>query len=290
MKIGFIGLGNMGQPMVANLAKAGHQVSVWNRTRSVAEAVVAPNVTVASTAPECAHADVLVTMLADDRAVQAALVDSGLLAAMPPSTLHVEMATISVALSRRIEALHAVRGGPYIAAPVFGRADVAAAAKLFVLAAGATADIDRARPIFDAIGQRTFVVGDKPYMANLVKISGNFLVAAVIESMSEAIALARKAGLDPKEYLDVITSTIFPVPAYKVYGAMIAEQRYTPALFKLPLGLKDVNLAFEAGSDLNVPLPTASLLRDHFLAALARGHADKDWAAIGAVVAEAAGL
>ena len=291
MKIGFIGLGAMGLPMARHIARAGHDVIAWNRTRAAtATDNCGGNLRLAETPMECVDADIVVTMLADDHAVEEVLLHKGILAALAPATLHVEMATISIALTKRLEGLHARRQGMFVAAPVFGRVEAAEAAQLFVVAAGDSRAVQYAAPVFDAVGQKTFIVGKQPHMASLVKISGNLLVAAAIENLSEAIALVRKAGMDPREYVEVITSAVFPAPVYAVYGKRIATRSYVPASFKLPLGLKDINLALSAGTELQVPLPTASLLRDHFTAALAQGHADKDWAAIGEVVAANAGL
>jgi len=291
MKIGFIGLGAMGRPMANHIARAGHEVIAWNRTRA-GDGVddCAANLRLAETPAECAEVDILVTMLADDRAIEEVLLHKGVLAALAPATVHVEMATISVAMTKRLEGLHARRQGMFVAAPVFGRVEAVVAAKLFVVAAGDSRAVQYAAPVFDAVGQKTFVVGSKPHLASLVKIAGNLLVAAVIENLAEAIALIRKAGMDPYHFVEVITASVLPAPAYSVYGTRIAARDYTPASFKLQLGLKDINLALAAGEEFEVPLPTASLLHDHLIAALAQGHGGKDWSAIGEVVAANAGL
>ncbi|HLY54710.1 MAG TPA: NAD(P)-dependent oxidoreductase [Stellaceae bacterium] len=290
MKIGFVGLGNMGAAMAANLVTAGHEVTVFNRTQAKARPLVELGARAAATVAEACRGEVVVTMLADDAAVEtAALGDGGITASLGRGALHISCSTISVALSTRLAAAHRDSGQRYVAAPVFGRPEAATAAKLFVAAAGAPADIEACRPIFDAIGQRTFVIGERPETANLVKLSGNFLIAAVIESLGEAMALVGKAGIDRHQYLDLLTSTLFSAPVYKTYGTLIAERRFEPAGFAAPLGQKDIRLALEAGEALNVPMPLASLLRDRFLALLARGGEALDWSAVGALAAEDSG-
>jgi 3-hydroxyisobutyrate dehydrogenase-like beta-hydroxyacid dehydrogenase len=200
------------------------------------------------------------------------------------------MGTISVALSDRLAEAHRNAGQAYVAAPVFGRPEAAAAAKLFVLAAGPEAQLVRCQPLFDAIGQRTFVIGDKPSSANLVKLSGNFLLAAMIECLGEAFALTRKGGIDPHLYLEILTSTLFSAPAYKTYGTIIANQEYEPAGFKMALGLKDIRLALAAADALTAPMPVASLVHDHFLSGVAQGAGDSDWSALARLAAVNAGL
>ncbi len=289
MKIGFIGLGNMGAAMAANLVKAGHDVAVHNRTAAKAQALVTLGAHAAGDIAEaCRGRDAVVTMLADDRAVEdAAFGAHGIVASL--STLHISSSTISVALSERLTTAHTEAGQRYIAAPVFGRPDAAAAAKLVVAAAGPADDLETAKPIFDAIGQRTFVLGQKPSSANLVKLSGNFLIATVIESLGEAVALVEKGGVDRQVYIDLLTSTLFSAPVYKTYGNLIANKTFSPAGFAAPLGLKDVSLALAAAGDLQVPLPIASLLRDRFLALLANGGEKLDWSAISTLAARDSG-
>jgi 3-hydroxyisobutyrate dehydrogenase-like beta-hydroxyacid dehydrogenase len=291
MKIGFIGLGQMGAAMAGNLVKAGHDVAVYNRTAAKAQALVAQGAHAASDIAQACHGrDAVVTMLADDHAVEdAAFGEHGIVASLPRRALHVSSSTISVALSERLASAHAKAGQRYIAAPVFGRPDAAAAAKLVVAAAGPDDDLETAKPIFDAIGQRTFVLGPKPSSANLVKLSGNFLIATVIESLGEAIALVEKGGVDRHAYVDLLTSTLFNAPVYKVYGNIIANRMFSPAGFAAPLGLKDVSLALAAAGELQVPLPIASLLRDRFLALLANGGENLDWSAISTLSARDSG-
>jgi 3-hydroxyisobutyrate dehydrogenase-like beta-hydroxyacid dehydrogenase len=291
MDVGFIGLGQMGSAIALNLVKAGHHVAVYNRTRAKAEALASQGAKVAESVADACGAPVLITMLADDAAVEAALFrDGNGLSALGKGAVHISMSTISVALSDRLAEAHRSAGQAFVAAPVFGRPEAAAAAKLFVIAAGPEAELARCQPLFDAIGQRTFVIGDKPSSANLVKLSGNFLLAALIECLGEAFALTRKGGIDPHLYLEILTSTLFSAPAYKTYGTLIANQQYEPAGFKMALGLKDIRLALAAADALTTPMPVASLVHDHFLSGVAQGKGDSDWSALARVVAGNAGL
>ena len=291
MNVGLIGLGNMGRGIAENLLKAGHTLAVYNRTRSRAESLAARGAQVAATPAECSRGDVVFTMLADDAAVEAiALGAGGVVASLAAGAVHVSMSTISVALSSRLAEEHARAGSAYVAAPVFGRPEAAVAAKLFVVAAGPAAALAKCQPLFDAIGQRTYAVGEKAPTANAVKLAGNFMLAAALESLGEAFVLVRKHGIPPTQFLDLITSSVFTAPFYKTYGSLIARETYQPAGFQLPLGLKDVRLALAAAEAVNVPLPLASLVRDHMIAALARGYGDSDWSVIAKVAAENAGL
>jgi len=291
MNIGFVGLGNMGRGIAENLLKAGHSLTVYNRTRAKAEALAARGARVGETPGDCSHGDAVFTMLADDAAVESAtFADGGILRALPAGAIHVSLSTISVDLSARLAEAHARAGSVYVAAPVFGRPEAAAAAKLFVVAAGPAAAVARCQPLFEAIGQRTYTVGEKPATANTVKLAGNFMLAAAVESMAEAFALVRKHGIDPAQFLDLITSSVFSAPFYKAYGSLIASDTYKPAGFQLPLGLKDVRLAQAAAESVNVPLPIAGVVRDRMITALARGYQDSDWSVIGRIAAESAGL
>jgi len=213
----------------------------------------------------------------------------GVLGALRESALHVSCSTISVALSERLTAAHAQAGQGYVAAPVFGRPDAAAAARLAVVAGGDEAALAQAKPIFEAIGQRVFVLSDAPKAANLVKLSGNFLIASVIEALGEAMALVGKGGVDVHAYLDMLTSTLFSAPVYKTYGGLIAGGKFEPAGFAAPLGQKDIRLTLAAAEVLRVPMPVASLLRDRFLTLLAQGGEKLDWSAIGSLAAKDAG-
>ncbi|BBX00345.1 3-hydroxyisobutyrate dehydrogenase [Mycolicibacterium moriokaense] len=290
VKVGFVGLGNMGAGMAANLVEAGHDVAAYNRSQHKVAVLVQKGARAARTVAEASGGDVVITMLADDAAVEAVTFGvDGIIASLPSGATHVSSSTISVALAERLTDAHAAAGQRFVAAPVFGRPEAAAAAKLFVVAAGEPAAVQALSPVFDAIGQRTFVVGDDPKAASLVKLSGNFLIASVIESLGEAMALVEKAGVDKQEYVELLTSTLFNAPVYKTYGGLMAREEFEPAGFAATLGLKDVRLALAAGESLQVPLPVASLIRDRFLTLLANGGAHLDWSALGKVATWEAG-
>ncbi len=292
MRIGFIGLGSMGSAMATNLIKAQHRLTVYNRTRSRAEDLQPLGAKIAETPGEAASdCEALITMLADDRAVEEVVFTQGkAIEALPAGAVHISMSTISVALSRRLEEAHREKKQHYVAATVFGRPDAAAAAKLFVVAAGETGQVEFCRPIFDAIGQKTFIAGDKAPVANVVKLAGNFLITTVIESLAEAFALIRKNGLDPNTFLEVLTGSLFAAPIYRTYGSIIAANKFEPPGFKLPLGFKDNRLLIAAAEESSVPMPMASLIHDRFLAALAQGLGEADWASIARISYKNAGL
>jgi 3-hydroxyisobutyrate dehydrogenase-like beta-hydroxyacid dehydrogenase len=292
LNIAFIGLGNMGLPMARNLITAGHTLTVWNRTRSRAETLQSERTKVAATPAEAAaKAEALITMLADDRAVEHVLFDPGnALQALPAGAVHISMSTISVALSRRLTQAHHERQQHYVGAAVFGRPEAATAAELFVVAAGAPDQLERCDALFRAVGQKTFIAGQEPAAANVIKLAGNFLITTVIEGLAEAMALVRKHELDPQAFLDILTGTLFSAPIYRNYGPMLAADKFEPAGFKMPLGLKDNRLLLAAAEEAQVPMPLANLVHDRFLAALANGLKEADWAAIARVEYEAAGL
>ena len=281
MKVGFIGLGNMGSAIARNLIRARHDLTVYNRTQSRAEPFAS---TIAETPSEAtAAAEVLITMLADDAAVEGVVFAPGnAIQVLPAGAVHISMSTISVGLSRRLAEAHKERNQHYVAATVFGRPDVAAAGKLWVVAGGPSETIERCQPLFDAIGQRTFVAGEEAHVANVIKLAGNFVITTVIESLAEAFSFGRKSGVDPH--------TLLPGPLYQTYGNLIASDRFEPAGFKLPLGFKDNRLLLAAAEEARVPMPMASLVHDRFVAALARGLSESDWSAIARLSAENAGL
>ncbi|MBO0680955.1 NAD(P)-dependent oxidoreductase [Mycolicibacterium sp. S2-37] len=290
MRIGFIGLGNMGSAMAGNLLAAGHEVTAYNRSPEKAEALSAHGARAAGTVADACGGDAVVTMLADDAAVEAVSFGAdGIISRLNPGAVHISASTISLALAERLTSAHAEAGQLFVSAPVFGRPEAAAAKKLFVVAAGAPATVAAVTAIFEAIGQRTFVVGEEPKAANLVKLSGNFLIASVIESLGEALALVTKGGVDGEQYLDLLTSTLFDAPVYRTYGGLVARREFQPPGFAAAGGLKDVGLTLAAGDALQVPLPIASLLRDRFLTLLATGGGHLDWSAIGALAAWEAG-
>ena len=292
MSIAFLGLGSMGSGIAANLIKAGHEMTVWNRSAAKCEPLVAAGATAAKSPMEAASdASVVFTMLADDAALMAVLDgDDGLLHGMPRNTLHVSLSTISVATAEKVADAHKSHGQRYISAPVCGRPDAAAAAKLFGVAAGLAADIDEAEPLFAAISQRVFRVGETPAHANLVKLCGNFTIMAAIEAMAEGMALAEKGGVPRATLHEVLTGTIFNTPVYVNYGKAIVEGRYTPPGFKAPLGLKDMRLAGESAEKYRVPMPLLSLLRDHLVETIAKEGEDIDWSGIGRTISKNAGL
>jgi 3-hydroxyisobutyrate dehydrogenase-like beta-hydroxyacid dehydrogenase len=277
--------------MAASLLTAGHELAVYNRTPDKAKPLVEKGARKAASVADACKGEVVITMLADDNAIESVLFgDAGMLANMSKGGIHVSASTISVALADKLAAEHAKRGQRFVSAPVFGRPEAAATAKLFIVVAGAHDSVDTCMSLFEAMGQKTFRFGEKPSSANLVKISGNFLIASTIETIAEAMALVAKGGLDQHQYLEFLTSTLFNAPIYKTYGTLIAEKKFKPAGFAAPLGLKDVRLALAAGEALRVPLPLANLVRDRFLTLLARGDDTLDWSAISQLAAEDAGL
>lgn len=289
--VGFIGLGNMGSAMATRLLEAGFDVTVYNRSPGKAEALAARGATVAATVAQACAGDVVITMLANDDAVDAVVTgEGGVLAALREGATHISSSTISAALSKRLTAAHAAVGRQYMTATVLGRPEAVAAGKLFVLAAGPAQVVDPLMPVLDALGQRTFRVSDVAAVGNVVKLSANFLLANVIESLGEAVALVSKAGVDRRDYIDILTSTLFSAPAYETYGGLIAREEFEPAGFAARLGIKDIRLVLAAAEELEVPLPIASLLRDRFLALLASGGGDLDWSAISTLAQRDAGL
>ena len=296
MKIAFIGLGNMGMPMARNLMRAGHEMVLYNRTASRADELKKAGGKVAATPGEAAAgAEVVITMLADDAAVESVVFgadtgSNGLLATLKPGAIHLSMSTISVELAQRLLQAHNSKGQRFVSAPVFGRPEAAAQGKLFIVAAGPSAILKTCEPLLASMGQKTFVVSENPPAANVVKLSGNFLIASVIEGLAEATALVRKYGIDPQTYLDVLTGSLFGAPVYSTYGSRIAKDNFEPVGFRMPLGLKDIRLTLSAAEKAAVPMPFASLIRDQMVSAMARGLHDSDWSAFARVAAENAGL
>ena len=291
MKVGFIGLGQMGSAMAQNLLKAGHELTVYNRTPDKPKALVEKGARLGTSVADACKGDVVITMLADDNAVEHVVFgENGMLSSLRHGAIHISSSTISVALSEKLTAEHAKRGQRCVAAPVFGRPEAAASAKLFIVVAGAPDAVDPCMPLFEAMGQKTFRFGENPPSAYLVKISGNFMISSTIEMLGETLALVAKGGLDKHQYLDFLTSSLFTAPIYKTYGTLIADKKFKPAGFAAPLGLKDARLALAAGEALRVPLPLANLVRDRFLRLLARGDETIDWSAISQLAAEDAGV
>jgi 3-hydroxyisobutyrate dehydrogenase-like beta-hydroxyacid dehydrogenase len=291
MKVGFIGLGRMGTAMVARLLQAGHAVTVYNRTTSKAQGMIDRGANLAARVADACQGDAVITMLANDDAVEdVVLGEGGVLQSLGRRTIHISMSTISVALCEKLADRHATASHRFVAAPVFGRPDVAAQGKLFIVAAGELDVIDACRPLFDAMGQKTIPISEVPQTANLVKLSGNFLIASVMEAVSEAMALIRKAGIDPHRYYELLTSTLFTGPVFTNYGRLIADQRYQPAEFAAPLGEKDMRLTLAAAETLRVPMPLASLVHDRLQTLIACGGEQLDWSGIGQLAARDAGL
>jgi 3-hydroxyisobutyrate dehydrogenase-like beta-hydroxyacid dehydrogenase len=290
MNISFIGLGEMGRPMAANQLKAGHKLAVWNRSAERAAPLVEAGATLAKQAADLAEdADAILLMLADDSAVRSVM-ESGLLAALKPSTTLVNHSTVSVAYAQELAAALSARGIGYVAAPVFGRPPVAEAGQLNIVVAGDEASVLCVQPALDAMAKKCWAFGAKPEQANVVKIAGNLMIAAAIQSMAESAALVRAHGIDVKDFIGMMTQTLFATPVYSGYGGMIAERRYQPAGFKAPLGLKDVELGLAAAGKQRVPLPVASVIRDALIDAMAHGAEDQDWAVLGDVAARRAHL
>ncbi len=286
MRVGFIGLGQMGSPIAMNLLRAGHELTVYNRSAAKAHAHVQLGAQQAGRIADACHGQVVITMLADDDALSDVVFgDERMLGRLPRGAIHVSMSSISVALAKRLNEAHTRAAQRFVSAPVFGRPEAAAAAKLFIVAAGDPTAIDECEPLFDVVGQRTFPFGDDPSIANLIKLSGNFLIASTIEALGEAVALIAKAGVDRKAFVELLTSTLFRGPLYEVYGGLIASGRFEPAGFAAPLGHKDIRLAMAAAATLRVPMPLASLLNDRFLRLLAQGRERADWSAISSLAA-----
>jgi len=291
MDVGLIGLGGMGTGMAKSLLRGGHRVTVFNRTRARAEALKPDGAIVAATVSDACRAGIVMTMVADDAALESQVFgDGGILASLPRGGVHISCSTISVALSDKLTAAHSAAGQEFISCPVFGRPDAAEAGRLAVVAAGPAHSVERCKPLFESFGAKLLVVGEKPSLANVIKLSGNFLIASVLESLSEAVAFARKSGVDAAVLVDFLTSTLFNAPVYKIYGGLIVEGNYDKVGFALPLGLKDVRLVLQAAEAQSVPMPVASVVRDRFITAMARGNANKDWSALGLIAAQDAGL
>ena len=289
MKIGFIGLGRMGGHVAANLLRAGHQVTVWNRSPMPVAELVAKGATAANVPEDALKGDAAVSMLSNDQVMRELGLAGPLLEKAAKGLIHVNLATISVAFARELAAAHRKAGLAYISAPVFGRPEMAESAQLVLVAGGDAGALKTMQPVFDRIGART-VPMDAPEKANLFKIAGNFMIASELEAIGEAFALLRKGGVDPSLFHDVLSGRLFTGAVFKSYGTMILNRTYEPAGFALTLGLKDVNLARSAAEGMGINMPTADLLKSHYDEAVAWGWQDRDWAAIGEVPAKKAGV
>jgi len=291
MNVAFIGLGKMGMGMARNLLRAGHTLAVYNRSREKAEALGSEGARVAaSPADACRDAEAVMTMVADDHAVDEVVFGKdGIVSAMRGDCVHLSHSTISTALARRLTANHAQRNQAFLSTPVFGRPEAAESKNLVVLAAGRVELIERCRPLFDAIGRATFVVGAEPWQANVTKLCGNFMIISAIEAFGEAYATLRKAGVAPQAFLEIMNS-LLGSQVLANYGRVIAEEKFEPAGFALRLGLKDVRLVLAASEECTAPMPLASLVHDHLLSALAQGQGEMDWSSMTRVLARNAGL
>lgn len=291
MDVGFVGLGSMGAGMARTLLQAGHRVAAYNRSPGPATDLARDGASIANTPAEAARSGVVISMLADDHAVEAVTRgDDGILRGLPAGGVHVSMSTIGVATATTLAEAHAAGGQALVAAPVFGRPEAAAQAQLVVAAAGADDAIARVRPLLEAVGRKLVVIGTTPSQANAVKLAGNYMIACAIEALAESTTLLSKHGVAPAAFVDLMTSTLFAAPAYQIYGKLVVDGRYTPAGFKLPLGLKDVRLVLQAAEAVDAPMPFASVVRDQLLSALARGYGELDWSALALVAAENAGV
>lgn len=290
MKIGFIGLGRMGEHVAENLLKAGHSVTVWNRGKTPVEALVAKGATAAANPQDALQGEAVFSMLSNDLVMQEVGLAGPLLDKAAKGLIHVNLATISVDFAKALQAAHDARGLHYISSPVFGRPDMAESAQLVLIAGGDAGAIKTMQPVFDRIGARTVTVGKEAWQANLFKICGNFMIASELQAIGEAFAVLRKGGVDPALFHDVMTGRLFTGAVFKAYGMMVMKQQYEPAGFLLTLGLKDVNLARSAAEGLGVQMPTADLLKANYEQAIQWGWQDKDWSAIGEVPAKKAGL
>ncbi|OQW30507.1 MAG: 6-phosphogluconate dehydrogenase [Nitrospira sp. SG-bin1] len=291
-RIGFIGLGNMGRAIAGNLLRAGYQLRIYNRTAEKATPLVAQGATLVDHPVQTAErGGIMLTMLADDQAVESIVFDEGgILERLGPNGIHLSMSTVSPATARCLAEHHGKYQVAYVAAPVFGRPEAAAERKLWICLSGPQAAKNRVQPILSALGQGTYDFGEEPGAANVVKLTGNFLLVAAIEALAEAMALGEKNGIDRAKLAALFGETLFACPAYRIYGDAIAQKRYKPAGFTVALGLKDVNLILQTAGASTMPMPLTSLLHDRFLSTVARGRADLDWAAVALGVDEEAGL
>jgi 3-hydroxyisobutyrate dehydrogenase-like beta-hydroxyacid dehydrogenase len=293
--IGFIGLGHMGSAMAANLAKGGLAVLGLVRKANRNTELEALGVRPTTDMADLFGCDIVITMVSDDAAAHEIVfgggssAGQGLAAGLKPGALHISMSTISPGMSSTLAAEHVGHHQHYVAAPVFGNPDAAKARELYVIAAGKPGEIERAKPIFDLLGQRTFVVGPDPASANLVKLAGNAMTATSLEVLAEILALVRKRGVEPEKFIDIMTSTMFGSRVHKIYGAKMVHHNFTPG-FSFPLALKDVRLALAEADAASVPMPSVDVVHDRLVSGVARGHGDLDWSALALIAAEEAGL
>lgn len=294
-KIGFIGIGHMGSAMAANLAANGHRVDAYVRRPDRMGQLVALGLNPTTEMANLFDSDIVISMLPDDAAVHNVVFGRqelgvpGLASGLKGGAIHLGMSTISTSMACQLAAEHERRGQGYVAAPVFGNPQAAKARQLFIVAAGAASDVERCQPLFDVLGQKTFAIGTEPSHANLIKLLGNMMTATTLEMLGEVVAVALKRGLDPKSFIDVMTSTMFGGRAHKIYGDKIVARSYA-AGFVLPLVLKDTRLALAEAEPAGAPMPSVNVVRDRLITGIARGYADLDWTALGLIAAQEAGL
>jgi 3-hydroxyisobutyrate dehydrogenase-like beta-hydroxyacid dehydrogenase len=290
--IGFIGLGRMGEPMARNLLRAGYKLRVYNRTSSKAQALAREGAEIVATLRDVINPDsIVVSMVSNDHALEEVVLgEKGIGGALGPGGIHISMSTVSPQTAQKLSAHHQKQGTTYLAAPVFGRPEAAAAKKLWICLAGEQAAKERAKPVLEALGQQIFDFGEKPEAANVVKLAGNFLIGAAIEAMAEAYTFAEKNGVSRETVADVFSQTFLTCPIYQNYGKVIASQEYQPAGFKVSLGLKDMNLLTSVASASLTPMPLGNLLQERLLSAMSKGRADMDWTAMAIGASEDAGL
>jgi 3-hydroxyisobutyrate dehydrogenase-like beta-hydroxyacid dehydrogenase len=290
MKIGFIGLGQMGRAIAERLIKAGHELTVWNRSPTAAQALAQQGAIAAKHPAETMQGEVLFSMLANDQAMQEVGLDAMLLDKAAKGLIHANLATISPAFARALAAAHDSRGLGYVATPVYARPDMVRAGQMVVVAAGPNEDFAKIEPLLAAIGRRTVRLGEEPEKANLFKIAGNFMIMSAVETMGETFALLKKGGVDANLFWETMTEGLFASPIYKNYGKQILTEAYEPAGFYLWLGLKDATLVRDAAKELAVPMPLLDLVRAQYEAAMKKGWREKDWASIAQLSLEKAGL
>lgn len=290
--LGFIGLGSMGLPIASNLIEAGYTVQVYNRTPEKARSLIDKGAKLANTPSDVVESGgIVITMLANDQALEAIVLgENGILEKLGSGGIHLSMSTVSPATAQNLAEHHERQGAHYLAAPVFGRPDAAAARKLWICLSGNQVAKEQVLPVLNVLGQGVFDFGEQVGAANVVKLTGNFLIVSAIEAMAEAFTLAQKNGIERTKVAELFGQTLFACPIYQNYGRLIAQEQYQPAGFKLSLGLKDVTLALQTARDSQMPMPLASLLHDRLMAAVAKGRGEIDWTGLAVEVSEAAGL
>ena len=290
--VGFIGLGSMGLPIAMNLLESGYKLRVYNRTLQKAQPLVDKGAELGKSPADVVEpGGIVISMLANDQALEdVVLGENGILEKLGNGGIHISMSTISPTTAQNLAQQHEQKGTHYLAAPVFGRPDAAAARKLWICLSGNGAAKERVLPLLNVLGQKVFDFGEQVSAANVVKLSGNFLIISAIEAMAEAFTLAEKNGIDRSQVAELFGQTLFACPIYQNYGRMIAQEQYEPAGFKLALGLKDVELALQTAKESQMPMPFASLVRDRLISSIAKGRGDIDWTGLALGVSEDAGL